>query len=88
MSGMSLLQAVGALAAVIGLAIMLARAARRSGLAPNAAAVTRARGRLALAAVLPLEGRRAAMILAVDGREVLLIAGPQGETVVGWLPPS
>jgi hypothetical protein len=88
MSWAALLQAAGALAAVVGLAIMLSRAARRSGLAPNAQAVTRARHRMALQAVLPLEGRRAAMILAVDGREVLLIAGPNGETVVGWLPPS
>lgn len=87
MSGMAMLQAAGALAAVVGLAIMLSRAARRSGLAPNAQAVARARNRMALQAVLPLEGRRAAMILAVDGREVLLIAGPQGETVIGWLPP-
>ena len=88
MSWAAALQALGALAAVVGLAIMLSRAARRSGLAPNAQAVARARNRMALQAVLPLEGRRAAMILAVDGREVLLIAGPQGETVVGWLPPS
>lgn len=83
-----LLQAAGALAAVVGLAIMLSRAARRSGIAPQAHAVARARQRMAVQAVLPLEGRRAAMILAVDGREVLLIAGPQGDAVIGWLPPS
>ncbi len=85
MNTLTLLQAAGALAAVIGLAMLLARAARRGGLAPQAGAVSRARGRIALQAVLPLEGRRAAMILAVDGREVLLVAGPTGETVVGWL---
>lgn len=88
MNWAAMLQIVGALAAVVGLAMMLSRMARRSGLAPNAQAVDRARHRMALQAVLPLEGRRAAMILAVDGREVLLIAGPQGETVVGWLPQS
>jgi len=79
---LSLLQALGALLAVLGLAWMLARLARRSGLAQAAPSGSR----LALVAALPLDARRRALLLRVDGREVLLVAGPQGETLLGWLP--
>lgn len=79
---LSLLQALGALLAVLGLAWMLARLARKGGLAQTSAMA----GRLALVAALPLDARRRALLLRVDGREVLLVAGPQGETLLGWLP--
>lgn len=78
-----LLQAVGALIAVLGLAWLLARLARRTGLA----AAANPQGRLGLQASLPLDAKRRVMVLRVDGREVLLVAGPQGETLLGWLPP-
>ena len=72
-----LLQAVGALLAVLGLAFLLARLARGSrltGAAPGA--------RLSVAAALAVDTRRRALILRVDGRELLLV----GDQVVGWLP--
>ena len=72
-----LLQAVGALLAVLGLAFLLARLARSSrltGAAPGA--------RLSVAAALAVDARRRALILRVDGRELLLV----GDQVVGWLP--
>ena len=78
-----LLQAVGALIAVLGLAWLLARLARRTGLAASA----NPQGRLGLQASLPLDAKRRVMVLRVDAREVLLVAGPQGETLLGWLPP-
>ncbi|MCX7933056.1 MAG: hypothetical protein N2588_10975 [Rhodovarius sp.] len=85
MTAMPLIEALAALAAVLLLAMLLARLARRGGLLPQAAAVARGRDRLAVRAMLPLDGRRAALILAVDGREVLLLVGPEGPAVVGWL---
>lgn len=71
-----LIQAGGALLAVLGLAVLLARLARGSRLvaAPGA--------RLAVQAVLPLDARRRALILRIDGRELLVV----GDQVVGWLP--
>lgn len=80
--GLSLVQALGALLAVLGLAWLLARLARKGGLASAAPPGTR----LALVAALPLDARRRALLLRVDGREVLLVAGPHGETLLGWLP--
>ena len=72
-----LAQAAGALMAVLGLAWLLARLARRGGLA-NAAPGSR----LAVSAALPMPTGRRAIILRVDGRELLLV----GDAVVGWLP--
>ena len=79
---LSLAQAVGALLAVLGLVWLLARGARRAGMAAPA----NAQGRLGLEARLPLDAKRRLLLLRVDGREVLLLVGPQGETLLGWLP--
>ncbi len=80
--GLSLIQALGALLAVLGLAWLLARLARKGGLANPAPPGSR----LALVAAMPLDARRRALLLRVDGREVLLVAGPNGDTLLGWLP--
>ncbi len=77
-----LLQAAGALLAVLGLAWLLARAARRGGLAQGGIQA----GRLEMQASLALGPRQRAVLLRVDGREVLLVAGPEGTTLLGWLP--
>ena len=72
-----LMQAAGALLAVLGLAFLLARLARGSRLGsagPDA--------RIRIQSVLALDPRRRAVILRVDGRELLLV----GDQVVGWLP--
>ena len=76
MSG-DIIQAAGALLAVLGLAFLLARLARgtrRAGAAPGP--------RLSGQAALSVVARRRALILRVDGRELLLV----GDQVVGWLP--
>jgi flagellar protein FliO/FliZ len=78
-----MLQAVGALMAVLGLAWLLARAARHSGLA----GVTQPQGRMTLEASLAIDARRRVVVLRIDGREVMLVAGPNGDTLLGWLPP-
>ncbi|MBC7432525.1 MAG: flagellar biosynthetic protein FliO [Rubritepida sp.] len=72
-----LLQAAGALLAGLGLAFLLGRLARGSRLAGAAPGA-----RLSVAAALAVDARRRALILRVDGRELLLV----GDQVVGWLP--
>lgn len=72
-----LLQAAGALLGVLGLAFLLARLARGSRLAGAAPGA-----RLSVAAALAVDARRRALILRVDGRELLVV----GDQVVGWLP--
>jgi flagellar protein FliO/FliZ len=77
-----LLQGAGALLAVLGLAWLLARGVRQAGMAAPAPA----EGRLEVKARLPLDAKRRLLLLRVDGREVVLLVGPQGETLLGWLP--
>ena len=74
-----LLQAAGALLGVLGLAVLLARRARDSRLAGAAPGA-----RLSVAAALAVDARRRALILRVDGRELLLV----GDQVVDWLPEA
>ena len=78
MSG-DLIQAAGALLAVLGLAFLLARLARGTRIAGAAAGA-----RLSVQAALAIDARRGALILRVDGRELLLV----GDQVVGWLAPE
>jgi flagellar protein FliO/FliZ len=80
---LSLLQAAGALLAVLGLLWLLARGARQAGLASAA----HPQGRLRLEARLPLDAKRRLLLLRVDEREVVLVVGPHGDTLLGWLPP-
>ena len=75
--------AVAALALVIGLLWLLARAARASGLAPAAQA-----RRISIVESLPLDTRRRAVLLRCDGREVLLLTGGGQDVLVGWLPAA
>jgi flagellar protein FliO/FliZ len=77
-----LLQAAGALLAVLGLAWLLARGVRQSGMA----AAATAEARLEVKARLPLDAKRRLLLLRVDGQEVVLLVGPHGETLLGWLP--
>ncbi|UPY38717.1 hypothetical protein [Sediminicoccus sp. KRV36] len=76
-----ILQAVAALAAVLLLAWGAARIARRRGLA------TAVPGRLNIRSVQALDARRRLVLIACDGREALLLTGPAGDQMLGWLPP-
>ncbi|NKC31698.1 flagellar biosynthetic protein FliO [Falsiroseomonas selenitidurans] len=68
--------AMAALAAVLLLILLVARALRRFGLAPGAA--PRGPRRLALVEALPIDGRRRLLLLRCDGQDVLcLVGGPQ-----------
>lgn len=79
------LQAALALAAVLALAWILGRAARRGGLAPMGAN-GRAGGRLSVQAALALDARRRLLLVRCDGREgLLLTGGPGGDSWLGWV---
>lgn len=79
----TLLRAALALLAVVGLALLLARLAKRSGLAGAAAA--RPNRRLAVEQALALDPRRRLVLVRCDGREGLILTGPSGDAWLGWL---
>jgi flagellar protein FliO/FliZ len=80
------LTAALALAGVLAVALLLARGVRAAGLAPGpGSGVDR---RLALEESLALDPRRRVLLLRCDGRRVLLLTGPGGDFLVGWLPPE
>jgi len=76
----TIVQTVGALAAVLLLIWGAAQIARRRGLAVSAP------GRLGIRAVCPLDPRRRLVLIQCDGREGLLLTGPSGDQFLGWLP--
>jgi flagellar protein FliO/FliZ len=72
------LRAVGALAAVLGLLLLLVWSLRRAGvIKPTAGA-----GRLAVTGSLPLDSRNRLLLVRCDGREHLLALGPAGVRVI------
>lgn len=75
------LTGLGALAAVLGLIWLAARAARLSGLAPRAGGGRR----LGLGETLALDSRRRLHLIRCDGRELLLLTGGSTDAVIGWL---
>ncbi len=81
MDSLQSLTAFGALALVLGLVWMGARAVRAAGLARPAAG-----RRLRVQEVLALDRTRRLHLIACDGRDVLLLTGGGADTVVAWLP--
>jgi flagellar protein FliO/FliZ len=79
MSLTTVLTAAAALLAVVLLAVLAGRAARATGLGKRAAGA-----RLHLEESLALDARRRLLLVRCDGRQVLLLTGPQ-DRVVGWL---
>jgi flagellar protein FliO/FliZ len=78
----SLITAIGALAAVLGLIWLAQRALRATRLAPRAAGPRR----LAVLDVLALDPRRRLHLVRCEGRSVLLLTGGAQDIVVGWTP--
>ena len=72
------LQAIGALVAVLAM-IWLAGAALRRRV-PGAGAA-----RLGVVTACAVDGRRRLIVIRCDGREALLLTGPQGDSMLGWL---
>lgn len=81
----SVLTAVVALAAVLGLVWLASRAARLSGLAVRPAGGER---RLSVADSIALDARRRLVLVRCDRRQVLLLTGGAQDVVVGWLPDT
>jgi flagellar protein FliO/FliZ len=81
------LTAALALAGVLAVALLLARGVRAAGLAPRLGTGGAGR-RLALEESLALDPRRRLLLLRCDGQRVLLLTGPGGDFLVGWLPPE
>jgi flagellar biogenesis protein FliO len=76
----SLLLALIALAAVLGLILLAQRLVRATGLVP------RGSGRLSVEETLALDPRRRLHLIACEGRRVLLLTGGTADQVIGWLP--
>ncbi len=82
LSPVRLFSAFAALLLVLGLLWLAARLARWGGVAARGVAGRRLR----LVETLPLDPRRRLLLVACDGREMLLLAGPAGDLALGWLP--
>lgn len=80
MAPSSLLTAAAALAAVVAIILLAGRLARLTRLARPGTP-----GRLRVQQSLALDPRRTLLLVSCDGRELLLLTGPQDQ-VVGWLP--
>ena len=77
----SILTAIAALVAVLGLILLAGRAARIGGIARRPASG----GALSVQDVLALDARRRLHLVVCDGRRVLLLTGGAQDVVIGWL---
>ena len=80
LSPSSLLTTAAALGAVLCAILLAAHLLRRTGLAGPSAQ------RLRLQETLALDRTRRLYLVACDGRELLVLAGPSGDASIGWLP--
>jgi flagellar protein FliO/FliZ len=72
------------LAGIVLVLLLAPRLLRALGLDP----VARPGRRLAVVEATAIDPRRRLVLARCDGREVLLLVGPNTDTVVGWLPPE
>jgi flagellar protein FliO/FliZ len=72
------------LAGLVCVLLLAPRLMRSLGIDP----VGRPGRRLAVVEAAAIDPRRRLVLARCDGREVLLLVGPNTDTVVGWLPPS
>lgn len=79
----SFLTAATALGAVICAILFAAYVLRRTGFARPAGST-----RLQLREMLPLDRTRKLYLVTCDGRDLLMVAGPAGDTLVGWVPAT
>jgi flagellar protein FliO/FliZ len=77
------LSAAGALAGVLGLIWLFGRGARLAGFASRPARIGRT---LSIAEVVPLDARRRLYLIGCRDRQLILLTGPEGDHVLGWLP--
>lgn len=77
----SLLTALIALGAVIGLVLLAGRVARATGFAR-----ARAGKRLAICETMAIDRTRSLRIVRCDGRELLLLVGGGSDVMLAWPP--
>ena len=75
------LTTVAALGAVVGVIYFAAHIIRRAGFAGTADS-----SRLRLRESLSLDRARRLYLVACDGQELLVLAGPHGDATLGWIP--
>ena len=80
----SILSAIAALVAVLGLVWLAGRMARFGGLARRPASG----GTLVVQDVLVLDARRRLHLIRCEERRVLVLTGGAQDVVVGWLEPK
>jgi flagellar protein FliO/FliZ len=80
----SILSAIAALVAVLGLIWLAGRMARVGGLARRPASG----GSFVVQDVLVLDGRRRLHLIRCEERRVLVLTGGTQDVVVGWLEPG
>ncbi len=78
---MTILAALAALGAVLGLILLAGRAAKATGLGRHLAGQ-----RLIPRESVTLDRARTLRIVSCDGRDLLLLTGGTSDLVVGWLP--
>lgn len=81
MTVLAILRMLGSLALVVGLLVLGVWLARKRGLQP-------AGRRLALVERLPVDARRAFVLVRWDAEEHLLLVAPEGQTLVACRPIS
>ena len=74
---------IASLATVLLLIIVIGRLAGRFGL-PVLSSGGR-QTRLGIGATLAIDPKRRLVVLTCDGRDCLLLLGPSGDTMLGWL---
>ncbi len=84
MTAVSMTEAAAALFLVLLSIVVLGHAARRLRLPFVNGGQDGRRGRLAMRSSLALDPKRRLLIFACDGREGLLLLGPQGDVLLGW----
>ena len=80
--------ALGALAAVLGLILLIGRGARLAGFAraTKSRRLANRPHRLALQETLMLDRTRRLHLVQCDGREMVVLVGGTSDILVGWLP--
>ena len=79
----TVITAIAALAAVLGVIMLAGRGARLMRLAQPETS-----RRMALKQSLALDRTRRLLLVSCDGRDLLLLTGGNAEQVVAWLPPA
>ena len=88
LSSSTVLSAAAALAIVLALILLAARAAQRLGLGHPSPPRKRVQGRLLAQGSLPLDRSRTIHVIRCDGRDFAVLTGGPTDLLIGWLPEA